>query len=693
MSASKYIAMTDSTKLLALMLLAASLPVYLGKIWVLLEKTSQSSLNLEYKDLAKYNGSRLQEYIEISLLDGTDCTEFSIRGSVLISGVYEITRILGTDPASSQLDPRYVAIISTKCIQESVILHSLIQRQANVSAALLSLSPIATAIVPEVIHFIPPSTFLIDALIVLSRSLSWNRLGVIHDSDYHTTSAREHLKYIAKQQNMTVSHFMVSLNKIKNVEILLQQVEESGAKVLVLLTQEAPQILCAAHHRGMVWPHYGWLLYGSSSPDIKQLPTCRGSHRYLEGTIIPTYYSSLATKASLEDTAIQLVSKASTAATQLHIDLKSALLRMTVPGIPGNLTFHSIQHDIPAVYFIQVRNGTATSVATVHNDTVLVNRWLQEEELPRGTLPVRVNTVYPTWLGALEITVSGTLITITLVLYVYYRKEPEVRATSWTLSLLMLMGCYMIDIYLLTVMLRSVLPPTATIHLCSLLVWISGLGLSYPLILAVLLVKLARVYRIFYHYSQIGKLCSDVALALYVLLLLTPNIVILTVMTALQSYKWSTLAVTHIDHTEILYVCTGDLGSYYTALTCTMLLLVVGVVAVAIKTRKLRHRNFRDAKKVNIFVSLLVLTGISGIVLYKLFSDRGLYLPAYITIHIIHCTLIGLSLGLLFLPKLSPIIYRKYLKNRKTLYSGFAKQLRTPLYNASTKELGNQCCK
>ena len=80
----------------------------------------------------------------------------------------------------------------------------------------------------------------------------------------------------------------------------------------------------------MVWPHYGWLLYGgSSSPDIKQLPTCRGSHHYLEGTI---YYSSLTTKASLEESAIQLVSKASTAATQLHIDLKSALLRVAVLG-------------------------------------------------------------------------------------------------------------------------------------------------------------------------------------------------------------------------------------------------------------------------------------------------------------------------------------------------------------------------
>ena len=76
----------------------------------------------------------------------------------------------------------------------------------------------------------------------------------------------------------------------ESIETIVQQVEQSGAKVLLLLTQEAPQILCAAHHRGMVWPHYGWLLYGSGSPDIKQLPICRGSHHYLEGTVFPTYY-------------------------------------------------------------------------------------------------------------------------------------------------------------------------------------------------------------------------------------------------------------------------------------------------------------------------------------------------------------------------------------------------------------------
>ena len=506
--------------------------------------------------------------------------------------------------------------------------------------------------------------YLIDAFLVLSNSLHWNVFGLIIDhSNTFSIKLADYLKHRVKSRH-TVVPYIIKTHGRMGTDIL-QHIQESGAKVLVLLTQEAPQILCAAHHRGMVWPHYGWLLYGSGSPDIKQLPTCRGSHHYLEGTVFPTYYSSLTTKASLEDTAIQLVSKASTAATQLHIDLKSALLTMTVPGIQKNLTFHNIQHDIPAVYFIQVRNGTATSVATVHNDTVLVNRWLQEEELPRGTLPVRVNTVYPTWLGALEITVSGTLITITLVLYVYYRKEPEVRATSWSLSLLMFLGCYLVLVYLILHTLRSVVPPIPSFDLCSFLVWMSGLGLSYTLILAVLLVKLARIYRIFYRYTHIGKFCSDVILVVYVLLLLTPSIAILAVITILKPYKWSTLAVTQAGYIEVLYVCTGDLGSYYTVLTCYLVLLIICIAAVAIKTRKLRQKHFRDAKKVNIFLFLITSTGVFGLVFYKVSFDRGLYLPAYLTLHVTHSTLIGLCLGFLFLPKLCPIVYRKFFKNTK----------------------------
>ena len=605
--------------------------------------------------------------IELLHLDGTDCNEFTTGGNLLASGIEQASVILQNYDDKNQVNSLHLAIVSTRCLRECLILHSVIQRYHNVSVATLSVSATVHDIFQKVVHLMPPSTLLINALFILSKSLLWNRLGLVVDStNIYTTTLADYITLRAKQQNITIFPIIESKDrrgKIKDAEDILQQIQESGAKVLVLLTQEAPQILCAAHHRGMVWPHYGWLLYGSSSPDNKQLPTCRGSHHYLEGIVFPTYYSSLTTKASLEESAIQLISKASTAATQLHIDLKSAMLRMTVPGIQENLTFHNIQHNISAVYFIQVRNGTATSVATVHNDTVLVNRWLQEEELPRGTLPVRVNTVYPTWLGALEITVSGTLITITLVLYVYYRKEPEVRATSWTLSLFVIFGCYMLTIYLLLIVLRTAVPPTDKFNLCPLLVWTSGVGLSLPLIIVVLLVKLARVYRIFYHYGEIGKSCSDMALAVYVLLLLIPSISILTVMTALQPYHWSTETNTYTNYTEVKYICAGDLTPYYIAQVCYIILLKMCVVAIVLKTRKVRYRNFRDAKIVNTFVFILVLVSISGLAVFKVFSDRKLYLPTYTCLHVTTCIVIVACLGLLFMPKLSPIIKRKYTNN------------------------------
>ncbi len=188
------------------------------------------------------------------------------------------------------------------------------------------------------------------------------------------------------------------------------------------------------------------------------------------------------------------------------------------------------------------------------------------------------------------------LITLTLFLYIYYRNEPEVKATSWSLSLLMFLGCYLIVIYLILTTLRSRLAPFLHFSLCSLLVWTSGMGISYTLILAVILVKLVRIYRIFYLHDNIGKLCSDTALAGYVILLLIPTAIILTVMTVLAPYKQSTISAIHTHYVEVQYVCMGDLSHYFTALIFYTLLLSLFIVFAAIKTRKLQHRNFRDAK-------------------------------------------------------------------------------------------------
>ena len=88
---------------------------------------------------------------------------------------------------------------------------------------------------------------------------------------------------------------------------------------------------------------------------------------------------------------------------------------------------------------------------------------------------------------------------------------------------------------------------------------------------------------------------------------------------------WSTDTNTHTDHIEVTYICDGDIAPYYFAQAFYLLLLITCIIAVFLKTKKL---SFGDAKKVNIFVFILVLVSISGLAVCKVVSDRSLYLPA-----------------------------------------------------------------
>ena len=588
-------------------------------------------------------------------LDGSECNEISTGGSVLVSGIQKLLPTTSLQDKSEVNETRNIAIVADKCTAESRILKSILEK-LNFSVLIVSLEPNYLKS-KEVINFTPSTVQYVNRLFIFLKSLTWNKIGLITKYSYTNSNIlRKCFVDVSKKEKFTISEIVsgqyVSVNKVLN------KVQESGAKVLVVLTEEAPHILCAAYARGMVWPYYGWIIYGYTSPDITNFPACTGSFSYLEGTVFPTYYTYPTTKASLEDTAVGLLYKASAQATLLNTDLKTALLRLPVPGIQPNLTFYDIQNNTPAVYFLQVRNGTATRVATVLNGTVAENQWLQEEQLPRGRLPVRVNTVYPTWLAAIEVIVSGSLITLTLFLYIYYRNEPEIKATSWTISLLMLLGCYVLNFYLITITTRASSKPTEAINLCILAIWISGIGIPLPLVLAVQLVKLARVYRIFYNYSKLGRHCSNSALVIYVLLLITPNIAILLFITVQNDYRWLVVTIVHRDYAELLYVCTGDLGYYYIGMASHDILLATCVAVAAIKTRKLRQKDFRDAKKINIFLFMIITFGIFGLVLYKLSYDRDQYLAALITLHTLNCSLIGFTLGFLFLPKLYPLVLR-----------------------------------
>ena len=91
--------------------------------------------------------------------------------------------------------------------------------------------------------------------------------------------------------------------------------------------------------------------------------------------------------------------------------------------------------------------------------------------------------------------------TILLILYIYFRNELDIKSTSVCISMFLLAGCYLLIIFTLA----EVLFRAYRIDLCLFLVWIGATGLSIPLILATILVKMLRVYCIFTAFKTLNQ--------------------------------------------------------------------------------------------------------------------------------------------------------------------------------------------
>ena len=109
--------------------------------------------------------------------------------------------------------------------------------------------------------------------------------------------------------------------------------------------------------------------------------------------------------------------------------------------------------------------------------------------------------------------------TVILVLFLYWRNEPEIKATSPYLSLAMFAGCYLLYIAIVfeTVHRSFVIGFEAFTAICNTDIWFGFIG--YNLIIGTLFVKLLRINQTFRVFRKTSKLWSDQFLFLGVLLI------------------------------------------------------------------------------------------------------------------------------------------------------------------------------
>ena len=167
-----------------------------------------------------------------------------------------------------------------------------------------------------------------------------------------------------------------------------------------------------------------------------------------------------------------------------------------------------------------------------------------------------------------------------------------------------------------------------------------------------------RVFHIFNLYGKISKMYSDSAILVYELLLISPCIIILIFWTAVDTYTARTIATEHPRFTEVEQRCTCKyLLLWIGLLIVNFLILLVVLLVVAVKMRKIRQAHFRDTKKVNAFLFVLVIVIIIPVANWMIFRTIGAK-KGYsdISIHLAHIIILVSCQGFFFVPKaLSPL--------------------------------------
>ena len=268
--------------------------------------------------------------------------------------------------------------------------------------------------------------------------------------------------------------------------------------------------------------------------------------------------------------------------------------------------------------------------------------------------------------------------TVLLVLYIYFRNEPSIKSTSISLSLLIFLACYFLSLFTITFVIHES-QKLLSIDLCILLIPLSGYGLSLPLISAALLVKMLMVYRIFTQFRIIKRkiYTSIYAQLVYSIFIVSPTIIIILLWSFIDPIHNDIQYVEHSGFFSVAIDCSSDY-LVFTVFTTMLLgynfLLLLVVVIVAVKSRKIRMKQFKDTKKVNILIFLKVFIGIST-VLYSEFFSNDKDVRTYI-LYSGHLSIAFLCQIFLFIPKVwPPVCDRLFSKKVHRDIGGFSSNI------------------
>jgi uncharacterized protein with PQ loop repeat len=511
----------------------------------------------------------------------------------------------------------------------------------------------------QVIHAMQEllSRVIAEAIAGLMQNFNWSRVTIVADiaDKYFLHSAEAFYRMSISSQNSSNPHQLSNSNLLQlrdshsDVEEFLDKVDGLNLKIIVLSLRPhlASKLLCRAHERHLVWPEYAWIVH---SVEVGEESCGGNSTPTLDGVIsLHLKDSSLIKCCDISEGIVDLQY-----ATSCHLSREH-------------------KHEVTLQQF-----GNEVSI-------------IRQHPYPSDLPPQYVATVYIAVFYT-AISVCFTLCTIMLVLFICFRKEPAVKATSVSLSILIFIGCYILVLH--TYLLNSSLLPSLYRQssewrncMCTLRTFLNGVGFPIALILSTLLVKLLRVYRLFRLKRRVSRFTtSNLALAMYVLLLTLPNIVISVLWSVIDPYTSTTTFSIRKGLLHISVQCVSTYPLLWSGLLLVYMIIISLVLIVfAALTRNIKYRDFKDTKKVSILSFLLVFTCASFLFYwYLLRAIKADVIFVHTLLQVGYYCMIMECQGFIFAPKLIPIVKKKLIHryfNRPVFPPKIASTFVTPTHS------------
>ena len=575
-------------------------------------------------------------------------------------------------------------------------------------------------------YMVGVSSVFNQATLALMHALGWRRIGIIHHPStfFFDSIANDFVqRTLLSDVKLAVCIPITHKSDFKAFDMLRDH--EARISYWSVTFTESAHLLCEAYNRGLYWPGYVYILREPTLDNIfktqtsctkKQLMVAlekafllqyrffTDDNTILESGLSYSEYWRMYNEKLQEFACTNKVNLSATASANALYDqvwafalaitklikshnvsfknhtikqigavddtisqlLRSELKNLSFQGATKFIQFNENQESSPYVSIFQVQNGTQKLIG-IYDPSIGMVTNVTISDVPNDTFRTEY-TLLPPWLGICSFISQGLnfgLITTNLILIVKWKNEKDIKAISPLLSLLMMIGCYSQCVtpvfqlaHRMLVLNNNI---TAVKSLCYLKTW-TWIGID--LVLAVLFLKLLRVYHIFRTFRKTSRYWSDQCLFIYTLAICAGKTVLVICWNSTDSIDievCKTYVNTLADQLPY-YVATvtcNKSGVWLAAAALYSSILLSLVVVLAVATRHIKKDNFKDTKKVNIFTFLVVIIIITNISLHIFFDKVANQTGAEITEWLPSFAIPLLCQVCLFFPKTLPLAFEK----------------------------------